>query len=140
MTTYIEQLSTHISSLTVFKSARKNFLSQSRKFCTILSSTQYGFRKNVLTSLALYQYIFGMQQESCNEVYENKFHYIKPIIGNTGTIQRSVCLGKYMYFTHVFFLKDEDPSISCQCINTVKHFMLKCRSFNQTQKGYFQKP
>ena len=79
------------------------------------------------------KYICALWQESQNEIYQNKLHSVKLIIGNVGTVYRSACREvvltilrlvhtSLMFFGWMYF---------------ILRFIPDCKSFNQLRKKYF---
>ena len=92
------------------------------------------------------QYILSTWQDDWNGVVANKFHSIKPVLGDWQSSYRRcrkdevvLCRTRigHIHLTHSYILKKDPPHQCehCQCILTVRHILVECNNFAEKKKG-----
>ena len=94
------------------------------------------------------QYIFSTWQGEWNGAVANKFHSVKPVLGDWQSSYRRcrkdevvLCRARigHTHLTHSYILKKDPPlwCEHCQCILTVRHILVECNHFDQERKDIF---
>ena len=91
------------------------------------------------------QYIFSTWQDDWNGAVMNKFHSVKPVLGDWQSSYRRcskneviLCRARigHTHLTHSYILRKDPPPLCehCQCILTVRHILVECNHFPRERK------